>query len=407
MLAFSNLKRTLTHPPFARWSSANLLSLIGFWAQRIAVGWLAWELTRSPAWLGILAAAELLPSLVVTPIAGTIADRYPRLIVVRRTQVVSVALMVALTALTFLDLVRIEMLVGFVALHGLIVAVKQPARMALTRELVPREQLGTAISINAMIFNLARFIGPGIAGGVLWAFGPGAVFAATAILYAIMLFLIRPLQIAGDRSAKPHRRGLGKEFVEGLAYVREQPIIAQVLLLQLVLCLTVRGYIELLPAYSDLVLQEGAAGFAMLSAGIGLGAILAGLWSAGRPHTSDLMRIVIGAHALSAGALFLLAITDHLALALLAVVASGFGLAGAGISSQTLAQRHADDAFLGRVLALYGTLFRAGPAVGALILGFAVDLAGFTWPFAIGSITALALLVLLQSGWAAERLRKA
>ena len=392
----ANLRRAFANRDFVRFTTGNAVSLVGMWGLRIAVGWLAWELTASAFWVGLVAFADLFPTIVVTPFAGAIADRRSRIRIVRTTQAISVALVSLLALLTVLDLVTIELLALIVLANGVTMGFKQPSRMALTRALVRPDDLATAIAINAVVFNLARFVGPSLAGVVIVGAGVEAVFVIDALSSLWFLALIRGIHLAPPaRPGRRRRGGLVRDIAAGVRYAAGHPGIGPIMLLLVVTGVAMRGYIELLPVYSAEVLNRGADGLAMLSAGIGAGAILAALHLAQRAGAVGLTRLAVGGHVAAGASLMLLALAPDLATSLVAVVMSGFAIATAGVASQTLTQRVVDEAMLGRVMSLYGIIFRAGPATGALVMGGVADLAGLRPPFVAGAVITLAACAVL------------
>src|SRR5215467_12263693 len=157
------------NPSFGLYSAGSAVSLIGMWMQRIAVGWLTWQLTGSGFWLGIIAFADFFPVVVVGPIAGAAADRWDRLTVIKISQTISLLQATLLFWLTATGSITLELLVALTAFQGVVVAFNQPARLALVPSLVPQTDLATAVAINSVIFNLARFIGPMLAGiAIVW-----------------------------------------------------------------------------------------------------------------------------------------------------------------------------------------------------------------------------------------------
>src|SRR3546814_4774962 len=153
--------------------------------QRIAVGWLAWELTGSGAWLGIVAFADLCPSIVVGPIGGAVADRRNPLRVIVLSPTCAMVMAFLLYLLTALDAMGPYLLPAVVFLNGIVIGFNQPSRLALVPSLVPPEHLSTAVAINSIVFNLARFIGPAIAGVLIAASGLESAFAVNAATYLV------------------------------------------------------------------------------------------------------------------------------------------------------------------------------------------------------------------------------
>ncbi len=185
----------LRNSTFAIYSAGNAVSLVGMWMQRIAIGWLTWQLTESGLWLGIVAFADFFPVLLLGLIAGAAADRWDRLRVVKTSQAISMVQATVLFVLTATGHMTIGLLVTLTALQGAVVAFNQPARLALVPSLVSSADLASAIAINAVIFNLARFIGPMFAGlAIVWS-GVSAAFAVNAVSYVAFLVALANIHL--------------------------------------------------------------------------------------------------------------------------------------------------------------------------------------------------------------------
>ena len=183
----TGLALPLRNTTYGIYIAGNAVSPIGTWMQRISVSWFTWELTHSGLWLGIMAFADFFPGLVVGPLAGAIADRTDQLTVVRTSQFVSLAQATVLFGLAAADQLNIGSLVALTGFQGAVVSFNQPARLALVPSLVGEGDLGAAVAINSVIFNLARFVGPMLAGLVIVWHGVAASFAANAISYVAFL----------------------------------------------------------------------------------------------------------------------------------------------------------------------------------------------------------------------------
>src|SRR5690242_12367601 len=180
---FANAARALSSRNYRLYASGNFVSLIGTWLQRIAVGWLAWQLTHSGTWLGLVAFADLFPTVIVSPFAGAVADRRDRLGVIVATQVASTAQAALLAVLVWSGWIEIWSLFFLTLLLGVCGAFNQPARLALIPSLVDRSVLASAVAINSISFNLARFIGPAAAGLVIAEGGIALAFVVNAVTY--------------------------------------------------------------------------------------------------------------------------------------------------------------------------------------------------------------------------------
>jgi len=161
---FGNVARAFAHRNFRVYVAGNSVSLIGWWLQKVAVGWLAWTLTHSGAWLGFVSLADFLPILLLSPFAGVMADRRDRVRILRLTQLCGCAQAGLLAVLVYTGAIGIYLLFGLVLALGIASSLAQPARLALIPTLVDRDSLASALAINSVVFNMARFIGPAIAG---------------------------------------------------------------------------------------------------------------------------------------------------------------------------------------------------------------------------------------------------
>jgi predicted MFS family arabinose efflux permease len=175
-------------------------------------------------------------------------------------------------------------------------------------------------------------------------------------------------------------------IAEGLRYVAKHPGIGPLLALHATMAVTARPYVELLPGFADAIFNRGAGGLATLSSAVGLGAIVAGLFLAQRSSQEGLPRTAMLAALLIALSALGLAVSPTFWTAVMAVTTGGFGMVVAGVGTQTLMQTSVDDAVRGRVLSLFGLVFRSGPAIGALIMGVASEQVGLRWPLAIGAL---------------------
>jgi MFS family permease len=376
------------------YAAGNAVSLIGTWMQRISVGWLAWQLTHSGLWLGIVAFADFFPVMLIGPIAGAAADRWDRLQVVKTSQVVSLVQASILFALTALDHINIWLLVGLTAFQGCVVAFNQPARLALIPSLVTEADLASAVAINSVIFNLARFVGPMLAGLALVWSGVSAAFAANALSSLVFLLALTRVKLDVTDMAPARRHSLAGDLREGIGYTATHPAIAALLLLLIAIGIGGRSLNDLLPGFAAEVFRAGAGGLSLLASATGGGAILGGLWLGHRADSAGLTRIAIGASVGGAVAAAAVAAMDTIWLALPAIMAFGFCVSSAGIAIQTLVQLSSDRAMRGRVMGIYGLIFRGAPAIGSLAAGAASTYFGLRWPVVVG-----AMLVLAACAW--------
>ncbi len=157
-MIFDGIRRALENRSYRLYATGSSISLVGFWLQKVGVGWLTWELTESATWLGIMAMADALPATFLAPVSGVIADRFERIRLIRWTQFAQSVQAATLATLAFTGLVRTEILLALVLVLGVIQAFAQPVRLSLVPSLVRLEDLSSAVALNSSLFNLARFI---------------------------------------------------------------------------------------------------------------------------------------------------------------------------------------------------------------------------------------------------------
>jgi MFS family permease len=397
---FRAIGRALQSRNYAIFVTASNVSHIGTWANRVAVGWLTWQLTHSGLWLGLMSFADLFPTVVFAPLTGAVADRVDRLRLMKICQVLCVVQGLLLCGLTYAGQITIELLFALTFGLGTVVSFNQPARLAIIPNLVNRRDLATAIGLNSVVFNLARFVGPAISGVLIVELGSGAAFgfmAATYFVFMIALYFLR-LPPEHDDSLRLSRHGIVTDIVGGYAYATRHAGIGPMLLMLTVTALAGRPYGELLPGFADAVFGRGAHGLAWLTSAIGAGAAIGGLWLAQRETITGLTRVSIHSVLLLAIALLVFGATHWFWVGLAAVFVSGFAMVVMGVGQQTLIQTAVDASMRGRVLGLYGMVQRGGPALGALAMGALSERFGLQTPV-IGGAIVCALMWL----WAERR----
>jgi predicted MFS family arabinose efflux permease len=391
--SFGNIALALSHRNYRVYISGNAIQLMGTWMQRVSVGWLTWTLTHSGTWLGILSMAEFLPVLFLSPFAGVLADRLDRVAIIRITQLIGCAQAILLAILVATGLISIHILFALVMLLGINQSMAQPARLALIPTLVDREGLPSALAINSIVFNAARFVGPAIAGVLIARVGIAAAFAANAVTYIAFQISLANLRDIPPLPVRVAQNAL-RASLEAYSYASRHPGIAPMLLLFAVTTIGTRGFIELFPGFADSVFHRGPQGLAMLTSTVGLGAIFGGIWMLFRSQIGGLTTIVLANTLVMSLATIAFTATDSFVMALPCVFISGAAMVITGIGAQTLIQASTDRSMGGRVMALYGMIFRAGPALGAVIMGSASERFGLRVPLAIGALVSIAFWAL-------------
>jgi MFS family permease len=376
-------------------------SLLGTWVQRMAVGWLAWELTGSGAWLGLIAFADLAPAVLSAPIAGAFADRVNRLKVVRLVQYMSLIQAAMLATLTLSGVMTIELLFVLALIQGIVQGIHQPFRHALLGTIVTRTEMTPAIGINSTIWNSSRLIGPAISAVVILHLGVGATFLINAFSYVPMLISLYLITAEHKPVAPKSLSQVPAEILEGIRYATGHQFIGTVMFLLLIFSFFGRATQELLPGFTGAVFNVGADGLAMLTGAAGLGSLFSGVWLSRRGTLTGLSDVLILMVALIAATQLAFVATDIFWVSVAVFVAWGFVLNGAGIICQSLVQATVPDTIRGRVVSLYGMLWLGTPALGAFAMGVAADFLGFRIPVAGG-----ACIVVATFAWSLTRRRR-
>lgn len=392
---FSAVARPFRNRNFALYTAGNAVSNTGTWVQRLAVGWLAWKLTESAFWVAAVSFADLFPVVILGMFGGVLADRVSRIKVVRICQIVQALQATALFFLVAFDLITVELLFAFTLVLGASTGFDQPARQSLVYSLVPREDLTSAVAINSIIFNTARFIGPAIAGIVIAAFGLAWAFAINAVSFLATILALSLLRIPATEHVSKHRMSVLGDLLLGFRYTVRHQVIGRLILYSLALSLLVRPLNELLPAITELLFEHGASGLAILTSARGVGALLAGLLLAKRTQIEGLTRHLVYSMLAGVVSVFLLLATGNLWIGAIALALFGFAMSTTGTGCVTMIQVTVDNRLRGRVLSLNGLIMRGVPSLGAVAMGWIADRAGLYWPLAVGA--GLFLLIFLSA----------
>lgn len=391
----ADFKRVFAIPGFAIYQVGNLVMTIGFWMQRIGVGWVTWQLTQSEAWLGAVAFAELFPSIFTAIWGGVLADKHAAPRIMFWGQIATATVSVALACLYFMDTLSAPVIVLLMAILGAVSGVLLPARLAMARHLSPPDLLPSALAVNSTGFNLSRFIGPALAALLLVVGSAGLVFAvAAAGFLSLAVALHRIRHVPSQQEATNDLPAAGTwDVLKGLL---ETPLILGVMLLQLIQGLLIRPASELFPAYSEVAFDRGEVGLGLLNAALGIGAIVGALLLTRSREKDAALRQILEMSGIFAATLLCFAITQSFWLALIILVIHGATMSASNIAALTYVQLQAPPNRLGRILSLYTIIFRVGPAVGAFCFGAAAEATGL---MTTGVLFALAGLATTGALW--------
>ncbi|MGG5821797.1 MFS transporter [Falsiroseomonas sp. HW251] len=375
------LRRALSTRNARIFFGGSLIAWTGLWMHRIAVAWLAWELTRSAFWVGLVAFCDLAPAVIVSPFAGAVADRVDRVRLTVVTQLLTALQSAAVAALTFSGAMTIGTLLVLEVLGGTAASFTQPARQTLMPGIVGRGDLPAAVACNSLCFALARFTGPGLAGPIIAIWGVVPSIAANAVAYSLASASLLLLTIApSERRGHAASGSLWREVVEGLSYAYRHAGLGPLLLYAALAAILMRGLQEILPPYVEWLFGRGAESLAILTTCFGAGALCAGLWVANRGTLDGTTRLAVVSAAVQALATAGFVATGWFPLGMASAVLFGASASVHGVCVQTLIQTATGAEFRGRMLSLWGMISRAGPALGALALGAAGQAVGLRIP---------------------------
>lgn len=387
---FGGARRALDSPLYRRYWAGHSVASVGRWMYRTAVGWLAWELTHSSAWLGIVAVADLAPSIVLIILAGAIADRFGFMRIIRASQIIATLLTGLLAALVIFNVITIHILVVITMFFGGAESLGQPARMSVVNALVPKRDLSSAIALGSASFNASRIVGPGIAGLLILWFGSGVVLALCALTFAYFYLVLSRIQIDDKPATQRSSSGLLRDIRGGLIYSWNHRGIRFVLTLLAATSFFIRPVVELMPAVSAQLFSGGPTGLALLLAAIGVGAVAASLWLARRGDTKGLTALLIFSTLATGIALVTAMQFSNIYAGAAVLCVMGFFMLVGNVAAQSLVQNSVDSEYRARVSSIFIIFAYALPAIGAVIQGWIATHIGLSVAIGTGAAMMLA-----------------
>jgi MFS family permease len=380
---------------YRKYLYGNLFSVLGVWIQRLALGWHAWQLSESALVVGLVAAAQFMPLVLLTPFFGVLVDQTRTRIAAIAMHFVFVLIAVALALLTLTGNMTVDWLIGLAFMHGVTNSAYSPVRLALIPDLVRKEQFPSAVAISSMAFNISRFIGPGVAGAIVALYGLGFAYAVNALTYLPVILVLFFIRINEHPRDPEQKKSYFAQLMEGLRYTRDHPRIRQIILMAGVSNFFGRGILELMPAFAALIFEGGSGVLATLMAAVGIGAILASLVFASRRFQFHLHAIVVVGSIGVGVSMALFAIVNSLATGVVVVLLLGLFASLVSIGSQTEVQILVENRLRGRVMSLWTLVIMGGPAIGSVVAGALAGNIGATYTSFAFAAACLLLVLLL------------
>jgi MFS family permease len=378
---------SLENRNYRRFFLGQSVSLVGTWMQSVAQSWLVLQLTGSGTALGLVVAIQTLPVLFLAPYGGLLADRADKRRLLLATQSTFALLALALGLLSLTHVVRLWMVLLIAAGFGLANSVDNPTRQAFVPEMVGADGVPNAVSLNSVMTNAARAIGPALAGVLIVTAGVSGCFLINAASFVAVLVALATMKPAQLHPAQPaaHRPG---QLVEGLRYVRRTPRLLTPLLMMALIGALSYEFQVVLPLLAKRTFHGNADAYGYLTASFGVGAVVGGIVVASR-RPRGLHAVAVAAGAFGT-AMLAAAAAPTFALELVALAAVGAGSVAFMSRGNTTLQLTATEQMRGRVMALWAVAFIGTTPIGGPIVGYLAQRAGPRWGLALGGLAALA-----------------
>jgi MFS family permease len=404
--------KALHNPNYRKYAAGSVVSNTGTWMQRVAQDWLVLQLTDgSGSALGITTGLQFLPVLLLSPYAGVVADRFPKRRLLQVTQAVMAGASLLLGLITVLGVVEVWHVYALAFVFGIGSAFDAPARQSFVSEMVDHDEVTNAVGLNSAAFNLARIMGPALAGLMIGALGGGAWATGWVILinagsYAAVIAQLQRMDTRLLHTPEPVVRTPGM-LLDGVRYVRSQPKMLMVLVLVFFAGTFGMNFQITSALMATQVFGKGASEFGLLGSFMAIGSLAGALMSA-RRTTIRVRLLVLAALGFGAAEIAAAVMPSYVAFAVICPVI-GFCTLTLLNSANATMQLEADPAYRGRVMALYMTIVMGGTPIGSPVIGWVGETYGARWTLVLGGAlvivgAGLASLLLLHSRGQEERL---
>ena len=395
----SHAWRALRHRNFRLFFGGQTISLVGTWMTRVATGWLVYRLTGSALLLGTVSFAGQIPTFLLAPFAGVWVDRLDRRQVLVWTQALSMVQSLTLAALTLSGHITIPRLLALSVMQGCINAFDMPGRQSFMVKMVDdRRDLQNAIAINSSMVNMARLIGPSLAGMLIAVSSEGWCFLVDGISYIAVIASLLAMRLHAPVVKRAAASALS-ELKTGWTYVTGFLPIRTILLLFAVISLMGMPFVVLMPIFAARVLHGGPHTLGFLTGSMGLGALISALSLAARKHVRGLVRIIPVSAGVFGLGLIGFGLSHSFWLSMLMLMVAGMGMMQGMAASNTVIQTLVSDDKRGRVMSYYTMAFMGMAPFGSLLAGTMADTIG-----APVTVIANGSVVLLGAAWFATRL---
>jgi MFS family permease len=387
---FGKTFRSLRNGDFLKYSSGQLVSMTGTWMRTTALQWITYELTHSALLLGLVGLCSNVPILVLTLFGGMLADRYDRRRILVVTQWLSMTLSAILTMLVFTGVLQVWMILLFSVASGIVAAFEMPSRQAFVTDLVGKGDLVNAISLNSVIFNTTRIVGPALGAVALAGLGPTVCFALDTVSFVAALWTLRGLRTrnrpSGNAGTAPGSTSAGASVWAGVRVAFGDPAIRNLLILTVFTSFFGFQFSALLPVFVTDVFHASASALGFLAAASAVGSLGASLFLASRGTPDALARNIRIASLGVPATLLLFALSRNIFLtAGIELLVGGF-ISMQMNSANSMLQLRVSDEVRGRVMSIYSMILLGAVPFGSVAIGSLTDKIGAPWAVAVCAI---------------------
>jgi len=356
----------LAHRNYQFYFAGQAISLVGFWLQAVGIGWLVFQLTHSAFWVGAVAAISGLPFLFLAIFAGVVIDRLNRQKLLIITQIFEAILASILGILVITDHANLTLVILLALANGIVGSFDLPARFAFIVEMVGKRDLASAVSVNAGIFNAARFVGPTVAGLVIATAGTGWAFILNGISFLPGIWAVAMIRPVLSQAKQDNIHPL-QSLKDGLNFILKSKQIFYLTILAAIAAIFIWPYQTLMPPIAQRVFNAGAQGLGSLLSAAGAGSLLGAILTSALSQKKNKTPFIIWGLAVSSVSLILFSLNKNFLLAHVLLFFTGFGTIMLASTLNTLVQLLTPDQMRGRIMAVYLTMF-----VGMMPLGNAL-----------------------------------
>jgi len=380
--------RSLKYRNYRLFFFGQSISLIGTWMQRVAMSWLVYRLSDSAVILGIVAFAGQIPTFLITPFGGVAADRYNRRRLLLATQILAMIQAVVLAMLVLTGVIATWHLIILSIALGIIDAFDMPTRQSFVIQMIDnRDDLGNAIALNSSMVNVARLLGPSIAGLIIATVGEGFCFSINAASYLVVITTLLMMPVIQQKNSS--KATVWQQLRSGFSYALGFAPIKYLLALLALLSLAGMPYMVLMPIFAKDILHGGSCTFGFLMAASGVGALMGAIYLARRKTVLGLGKVIVISSSLFGIGLIGFSLSTVTWFSMLCLLLAGLGMILQLASSNTVLQTMVEDDMRGRVMSLYAMAFVGAVPFGSLIAGYLASRIGASYTLMIGGTCCL------------------